>query len=276
MPRVFNTGQVMLGWLALHRRLGDVRYLDAMRRAADWIVSCLDRDGKWSRSTYRGPKAYKSRVAWALLELHVVTGEPRYRRAAERAIAWILAQAQPNGWFRNCSLGDAGKPWTHLIGYVLVGLQKCLRHRDADFDRDRVESLLNRAALGLSTAYLEGKEAAQGRFVTLPGTFDPDWRGIDRWSCVTGTTQLEFFIRSLGQRRSEPAFVRTADALLDDVKRFHLVDEISDPNLHGGLPGSFPIDEGYCAGTLPNWGVKFFADSLLQRLLPPSSLHDVG
>jgi hypothetical protein len=277
MPRVFNTGQVMLGWLALYRCTGQARWLDALRRAGDWIASRLDADGKWTRSTYRGPRSYKSRVAWALLELHALTGELRYRRAAERSIAWILAQAEPNGWFRECSLGDPAKPWTHLLGYVLVGLQECLRHPGADFDQARVATLLDRAALGLSTAYLEAKEAAPpGRFVTLSGTFDRAWRPRDAWSCVTGTTQLEFFLRGLGTRRSELAFVRTADALIDDVKRVHLVDGITDPDLRGGLPGSFPIDGGYCPGALPNWGVKFFADSLLQRLVPPSKLQDLG
>jgi MoaA/NifB/PqqE/SkfB family radical SAM enzyme/predicted SAM-dependent methyltransferase len=124
-PRVFNTGQVLLGWVALYRSTSAPRFLTAACKAADWIISSQDFDGKWIRNTYSGqPKAYKSRVAWALLELYDVTGKERYRNAAELAIAWILAQAEPNGWFNNNSLTEPERPWTHLIGYVLVGLHE--------------------------------------------------------------------------------------------------------------------------------------------------------
>ncbi|HET6437337.1 MAG TPA: methyltransferase domain-containing protein, partial [Anaeromyxobacter sp.] len=271
-PRVFNTGQVLLGWLALHRHAPDPRYLDASRRAGDWISASIEPDGSWCRNTYRGPRAYKSRVAWALLELHSATGEERYREAAERAIGWTLSRALPNGWFADCSLSDPEKPWTHLIGYVLVGLQEALQHASTHIDRGAAEALLDRAAQGISIAYLEAKQAAPHRFVPLPGTFDRRWLPGDRWSCVTGTAQLEFFLRRLGQRRAEQAYLQTADALLDEVKRLHLLDGITDPDLHGGLPGSHPIEEGYCSGALPNWGVKFFADGLIQRLRPGTHL----
>ena len=45
---------------------------------------------------------------------------------------------------------------------------------------------------------------------------------------------------------------------------------IEDPNIYGGLPGSYPIGGDYCSYAISNWGVKFFADALLQRVVPIS------
>ena len=39
-----------------------------------------------------------------------------------------------------------------------------------------------------------------------------------------------------------------------------------DRNLLGGLFGSYPIESEYCPFQMPNWGVKFFADSLMQQI----------
>jgi hypothetical protein len=62
--------------------------------------------------------------------------------------------------------------------------------------------------------------------------------------------------------------VDAADGLLADLKRIHLLDGISDPALYGGLPGAYPVGGPYCAYSIPNWGVKFFADALLQSIGP--------
>jgi MoaA/NifB/PqqE/SkfB family radical SAM enzyme/predicted SAM-dependent methyltransferase/rhamnogalacturonyl hydrolase YesR len=270
-PRVFNTGQVMLGWLALYQATGDSKYINAARQAADWIISCLAPDGSWGRGTYQGPRAYKSRVSWALLELFTITGEERYRKGTDSSLQWILAQARPNGWFDNISLSDPHKPWTHLIGYVLVGLLEIIRIGSAHINHEEILKLLHNAAQGIMAAYNEGKKLYGSSYI-LPATFDPNWQSQDGWSCVTGNAQLEFFLRRLSHFIQDSQLIDTADQIMDDTKRIHLLDGIRDPNLMGGLQGGVPIAAPYASFAIPNWGVKFFADSLLQRLMPFSTL----
>jgi len=268
-PRVFNTGQVLLGWVALYRATSAPRFLDAARKAADWIVSSQDADGKWVRNTYSGePKAYKSRVAWALLELYDVTGDERYRQAAESAVAWILAQAEPNGWFANNSLTDPERPWTHLIGYVLVGLHEIYRLDNARIDRAGLLELLHKAAVNMAGFYVRQKNGSGSGYTTLPGTFDRTWQSRDGWSCITGNAQLEFFLRRLAEDTGDARLLEAADNLLVDLKQIHLMDGITDPALFGGLQGAYPARGPYCTYLIPNWGVKFFADSLLQSISP--------
>ncbi|MDD2733782.1 MAG: SPASM domain-containing protein [Desulfuromonadaceae bacterium] len=269
-PRVFNTGQVLLGWVALYRATNAPRFLTAACKAADWIVSCQDSDGKWVRGTYSGqPKAYKSRVAWALLELYDVTGEERYRFSAELAVSWILAQAEPNGWFANNSLTDPEKPWTHLIGYVLVGLHEIYRLNNARIDRSNLLNLLHNAAKNMASFYMEQKRSVNSiGYTTLSGTFDRTWQSEDGWSCITGNAQVEFFFRRLYEDTQDVLLKDAADNLLVDLKQIHLVDGITDPAFYGGLQGAYPVSGPYCTYLIPNWGVKFFADSLLQSISP--------
>jgi len=267
-PRVFNTSQVMYGWLALYRHTKDSKYLEAARKAGDWIVKIQNPDGNWNQNTYRGPKAYKIRVAWALLELFAETQDAKYRTAAERTIAWVMNQALPNGWFANTSLSDPGKPWTHLIGYTLVGLQQICRLKDVECDRRRISKLLTVAAGSICRFYDLKVQEGNAPLYGLPATFDANWQSSDAWSCLTGDAQLAFFLHGIGRETNNANFVRVADAIVADLKKRHLMDGIDDPNVHGAIAGCYPISADYCGYSIPNWGVKFFADALLQKISP--------
>ena len=276
-PRVFNTSQVIIGWIALYKETGNGKYLEAANRAAEWIADIQDANGMWTRNTFDGPKAYKIRVAWALLELYTINGNEKYCEIAERAIDWTLAQANTNGWFSNNSLSDPDKPWTHLIGYVLVGLLEIYLLANAHFDRLKVLTVLQNAAKGITDFYTNAKEMDKGNnYITLPGTFDCNWRSNDHWSCITGNAQIEFYLRKIAGYTNDPKLMHVADILLDDIKQLHLIDDVSDKNIYGGLPGSYPIGGGYCAYIIPDWGVKFFADSLLQRIFTNDKLSYLG
>ncbi|MZP29459.1 methyltransferase domain-containing protein [Heliobacterium undosum] len=267
-PRVFNTAQVLLGWMALWRETEDDKYLRSARKAADWIVASQEEDGRWVRNTYSGDmKAYKSRVAWPLLEMYALTGEERYRRSAEKALRWILDQAQPNGWFGNSSLSDPGKPWTHLIGYTLGALLEIYRLRNADVDYNLIMALLRSAASAMTSYMAQKSPGDQEQFPGLPGAFNHQWQSDDRWSCVTGNAQLEYFLRRLSAFTEDEGYGEAADRLLDDLKGIQFLDGVEDRNIFGGLPGSVPVGGPYVAYGIPNWGVKFFADSLLQRIV---------
>jgi rhamnogalacturonyl hydrolase YesR len=274
-PRIFNTGQVMIGWLALYEETGNTKYIDATIKAADWIVSNQDDDGKWTKSTYSGPKAYHSRVAWVLLELFSITKNDTYRVSVERSLNWIMAQATHNAWFNNNSLSEPGKPWTHLIGYVLVGLLEIYRMNRNNSQFEPLIHLLSVAAKNIANIYIQIKNS-NTQLKTLPGTLNSNWNSTDKWSCNTGNAQIEFFLRRMFGYHKDSLFITAADMLLEDLKSCHLINGITDPNAYGGLPGSYPINGPYQHYAIPNWGVKFFADSLLQRILPENKQKYLG
>src|SRR2546422_3272455 len=71
-PAVFNTGQVLLGWLAAFEETAQGIFADAARRAACYLVTTLDSDGHWRNGNSRFARAdatlYNTRAAWALAE----------------------------------------------------------------------------------------------------------------------------------------------------------------------------------------------------------------
>src|SRR6185437_14590925 len=49
VPTIFNTGQVLFGWLAAWQQTEDARFRDSLVRAADWLMTAQDPDGAWRR-----------------------------------------------------------------------------------------------------------------------------------------------------------------------------------------------------------------------------------
>src|SRR5574341_1504595 len=83
---VFNTGQVLFGWLAAYAETQDDAFAEAAARAARWLVSVQDADGHWrkggSRFARSGVSLYNARTAWALAEAGARLAEPAFTAAA--------------------------------------------------------------------------------------------------------------------------------------------------------------------------------------------------
>ena len=266
-PRVFNTGQALLGMVSLARSTGREDFLVGARRLGDWLCSVQDPDGKWSRSTYAGPRPYHVRCAWALLALHETTQDFRYRDAAQSHLGWLMSQALPNGCFRGNSLTTPDQPWTHLIGYVLYGLEELLlvRRRIGLDEHPAANSVLRSAATNLV------RLSAQARADGLPSfhaTYDLDWNPTDRWSCLTGNAQLSHFLTNSGWWFSDNDLRRAGRSVLGPTAELQFLDRDGEEDLQGGLPGCYPLGGGYLSHQIPNWGVKFFADAILELEYP--------
>jgi hypothetical protein len=212
------------------------------------------------------------------LELYEVTRRKSYQTAARQAVEWVLTQACDNGWFRANSIGgDCRVATTHAVAYALVGLLEVFRLHNASCDYRRILEVLRAAGNNLSRIYLRQRGSLMKPSLRgIPARFDSRWRNRNEWSCVTGNIQIEFFLSRLVRFVNNPDYLAVADSLLCEMKTLHLVDGIDDANLRGGLYGSDPIGGAYCSYAMPSWGVKFFADSLLQRVLPPDEQSYLG
>jgi hypothetical protein len=88
---VFDTGQVLLGYVRAYRETGETRFRDAAARAASWLASRLDDDGAWRRNTHLGtPHTYNTRVAWAMLEANDIAPDAVVQGAARKNLDWAL------------------------------------------------------------------------------------------------------------------------------------------------------------------------------------------
>ncbi|NII11161.1 pectate lyase [Oleiagrimonas sp. C23AA] len=256
-PTIFNTGQVLFGWLAAWQQTQDERFRTSMVRAADWLLAAQDADGAWRR--FGSPFAnhsvntYNTRVAFGLAAVGRELGRQDYIDAAVHNVAWALTQARANGWLENNDLEDNRRPLTHTIAYATRGmLEVGLIAGNTQFT-----DMAMRIAKSVA-----GAQRGDG---ALPGRLDANWRAAARWTCVTGNAQMAIIWQRLNQITSDASWTVWAER----ANRFNLsVQDFDsqDSGVCGGIPGSHPRKGDYMRHRYPNWAAKFFMDALMLQL----------
>ncbi len=257
VPTIFNTGQVLFGWLAAWGQTREPRFRDSLIRAAEWLLAAQDADGAWRR--FASPFAvhrvntYNTRVAFALARAGKALGETRYLDAAVRNVRWALTQMRSNGWLENNDLEDNTRPLTHTIAYATRGiLEVGLITADTAF-------------VDAAARIAHAVAGSQRRDGALPGRLDAEWKPASRWSCVTGNAQMAIIWQRLVQETGDHAWRVPAER----VNHFNLsIQNLSaaDLGVRGGIQGSYPLRGAYMSCRFPNWAAKFFADALLLQL----------
>lgn len=258
-PAVFNTGQVIFGWLCAFQETGDPAFADAVYRAAGWLCREQDSDGTWRRgnSPFADPGAtrYNARTAWALVAAGHRLGRPDFTAAGARALHAVKGVQLENGWFPECCLDDPARPLTHTLAYTVQGL---LEGGLLLGDPELVASAV-RAARSLTTVLgLDGH---------LPGRLDSDWRPATTWSCLTGSAQMAVIWSRIDEHDPDVAWRAAAGAAIGFLKRTQNR-TAADPGLRGGIKGSAPVTGAYGRHQVLSWATKFLVDGLLRRRLP--------
>ena len=254
-PAVFNTGQVLLGWLAAYGESGSSVFAAAARRAGTYLVATLDADGLWRRdaSSYADPVAtlYNARTAWALAEAGRRLDEPDFAPAALRSLRAVAARQRANGWFPLCCLTDPNRPLLHTLAYAIRGLLEGGR-------------VLEDAHLVAQAALAAGRIAEAVRpSGWLPGRFTSEWRPAARWSCLTGNAQMANIWIRLFEITDEPQWLEPVPVVLRFLKATQNRSS-ANPRLRGGIKGSFPVGGDYGRHQLLSWATKFFVDALMR------------
>ena len=250
-PIVFDTGQVLFGWLAAYSASREARYLEAATQAGNWLAGIQDNSGAWTKHQHLGVvKTIDSRVAWALLELFSHTKQQSHHRAAVRNLEWVLGQQDSDGWFRHCAFRDGEDPFTHTLAYTAEGLFEsgCLLNEARYVD----------AAVRTADALL-ARQRVDG---WLASTYGSGWRATSRSSCLTGNCQASRLWLRLFTLRDNPAYAEGAERAILFVSRTQKL-RAANPGVRGGIAGSAPIYGRYERFTYPNWAAKFYADALL-------------
>jgi uncharacterized protein YyaL (SSP411 family) len=255
-PAVFNTGMVLFGYTAAYREINAPEYLEAGRRAADFLLSDMGDDGQFRT---HGPfvvphpvKTYNGLCAWPLYRFGEDIRDPRYQKAAVKAVEATLAQQQANGWFSNNCISEPEAPLSHTIAYALQGILE-------------VGSLAGRE--DFIAAARKGAEPLLERISPngfLPGRFHSDWSPAVSFSCLTGNAQLAVIYYRLHELTKEPKYRAAADLLVNFLKAIQIVNS-DNPMINGAIPGSFPLIGGYMTAGYPNWAAKYFLDALMLQ-----------
>ncbi len=247
---VFDTGQVLLGYVRAYRETGEARFRDAAVRASSWLAAHIDPDGAWRRNTHlETPHAYNTRVAWAMLECHQIAPDQAILEAARNNLDWALRQER-DGYFGSCAFKQGVAPFTHTIAYAIRGFIESARLLD--------EPRYEQAAVRAADAVLEHVRSDGW----IPGQIDESGQPAARYCCLTGNCQLAIIwlqlYESTGSKRYLAAAKRSLRFVMD-----HQDLATSNPALRGAIKGSHPIWGSYATLSYPNWAAKFFIDALL-------------
>jgi hypothetical protein len=255
-PAVFNTGQVMLGWISALEETGDPLFEAALRRAGDYLVAVMQPDGHWRKGNSRFARGettlYNARVAWALAEAGARLNVGSYRDAAAKNLRAVAAEQKANGWFPNCCLTDPARPLLHTLAYTIRGL----------LEGGRVLQ-----DTSLITAAARASEALRARVRPdgfMPGRFNSDWSAAVDWSCLTGEAQMANNWMRLSVITEDKRWVEPVSSVLQFLKRTQNRTTDLD-GLRGGIKGSYPMSGGYGRFELLNWATKYFADALMRH-----------
>lgn len=263
-PIVFNTGMVILGWTDLYGFTKDTRYLDAARRAADWLCSVIDQDGIWRKFTYNEiPHAYHSRVAWSLLEVYKHTENIVYKDIARQNLLWVLSLVQSNGWIEKMGFTKGEIPFTHTIVYTLRGLLESSGYFEEEF-RQKILAVVITASEKLMLKYELNKKNPYTTPGYFPGRINSKWQPTANFSCLTGNAQLAIVWIKIYELNHDARLLNSAIKILDQMKELQDLNSLNS-GIKGGIKGSYPIWGDYMPYSYPNWAVKFFADAIMLQ-----------
>ena len=248
-PQVFDTGQILIGANFLCR-MGDAEAPKVARKCSDWLLRQQSTEGCFVVNAYNEqPHAYYSRVGAALLETGQMLNLAAVTEAGLRNLEWTLCQQKQDGWFEHMSFAEH-PPYSHTIVYTLEGLLAGY-HLCGD---DRLRDAVVRCAIALRESI-----ARHGGFIR--SQYKDGFVAVDEQICVTGLCQWSALCFRL-DRLGVSGFRDEAERSLAAAKRLQLCSPLR--SLSGALPGSVPLSGRYMRYALPNWGVKFFLDALLE------------
>ena len=255
-PRVFNTGQALLGLVRAFRETGNEIYLQASIRAGDWLVAMQEANGAWNKfAYYQRAHTYYTEVDWPLLELFAATQTLSYYEAAVKHLEWTLSYQQANGWIDKCGFRDDAAPFLHTIAYTMQGW---LESGATLQPEEPAKNIYVQAALRAAEALLHRYEIRG----FMAGQFDRAWKGTVAYSCLTGDAQTAINWLRLYELTRDARFLNGALKLNDYVKSTQDL-KSNNPGIRGGIKGSQPIWGRYIFYSYPNWAAKFFIDALM-------------
>lgn len=254
-PKVFNTGQILLGLSSAFEESKNPKYLSAAAKAANWISDLQESDGSWIRFAHESiPHTYYTSVAWPLLQVGKILKNDKLIHSAIKNFNWAVKQQLENGWFENNSffISQHEKPLTHTIAYSIMGLLEGGILLESAGEKFIYSARL--AAEALMKIYETRKK--------FPAYLNRKWEPKANFECLTGNAQIAIIFQKIYKLNGDIRFFNTALKINDQLKALIYTD-IKTKGICGGLKGSHPIWGHYCKYSYPNWAAKFCLDSFL-------------
>ncbi len=261
---VFDTGMVLEGFVRLFISTGFERYLNAARKAADWLIHVMNPDGSWDKFTFKDiPHVYHTLVAQAILRFYKLEPHNKYLFSVTQNLNWALSQKQPDGWFHFQGFSTDEDPYTHTMAYFIQGMLEIYKENHEKKFNYLLPVIEEYCLKLIDKFHLD--TVSNNNLLLLPGQVNSNWTSDSRYTCLTGNAQFSGVFYDLYKLTSNSRYLVAADNLLSIVASCQSINKISSRFL-GSVAGSYPLNGAYHPYEFPNWPVKFFADALMKKI----------
>lgn len=247
-PSIFNTGMILFGLTRLAGQETHGKYLQALRRAQDWLIGQMADDGSWPRHAYVSGfiPSYYTRAVWGGLEANRILEDPAAGMALQKALSFYAERIKEDGSVMHWGFHPEKPAFTHTIAYTWRGFwESALLLERSD--------IMQKVQNGLT--WLGTMERLPGR-VAADGT--PDFS----FSCLTGNAQLSVLAGRIYDHTGDGMFKSMSERFFYETAIHQVKRQRS--AYYGGIAGSHPLWGPYLRMRYPNWAVKFFLDACLM------------
>ncbi len=250
---VFDTGQALFGLIRAYEESGNASFNTGALRAADWLTSIADIQGRWTRNEHlNAPHVYNTRTAWALLLMNQVEYSADRERVARTNLDWAVSEQRSSSFFDHCAFKTGLAPFTHTIAYATEGLLE-----SGELLNDGRYKIAAQRCADAALAHLR-----EDGF--LSGQIGIDGNATARYCCLTGNCQFSLVWAKLFDLTNNGEYQNAAIRALDYVRSRQDI-HTGNSDIRGGIKGSHPIWQKYAPFSFPNWAAKFFVDAMLLR-----------
>lgn len=250
--KVLDTAMSIYGWVAIYKEIKDDKYLNALVKAANWLVSIQDPVGLWifesSDKSISDSNAKSSLIAHALSEAFLVVNNKEFEISSRKCLDAIINRQESYGFFEGTFLK---KNQSTFLSNLATTIQTMLEVGVHLNEKKYIDSS-EKAAFALFELFKSDN--------TFWGSYSDSLIPDKSFKNLSGMVQMAIVYYKVYLVSHKQEYASAFASLNRQVQELTIVSK--DSALNGGIRGSFPIWGRYCRMSFPISASKYYLDAL--------------
>jgi hypothetical protein len=242
----FNTGQVLFGLDQLYSHTGDKAYLNALKKAFEYLANGIHNDGSMYRGLYVNSyyATYYSRMLWPMIMIDLKYFKSLHAGRLVQSVMHLFNKKNNSGFFDDSGFYKNKASLLHTVIYTLEGFYECSKFLKASEINRYVLNILDELCL-----WFDKTNKTPGY---ISANFTPDYSFI----CVSGQAQLCALLLKVYRDENKNHYKDIAIQLFNQLCSWQ-----NQTGHRGALPSSIPVWRPYFPFRYTHWTMKFFLDA---------------
>jgi len=253
---ISDCGKIICGLNRAYMETKEPKFLNAIVRASDWIVSMKKLNSSWEKygDTEEELVIYDD-VNRALLGAYEITDNYNYKKITETNLHSFLNNQENNGWFSN-----------------IVHAEKKGCNRFSNRIGNTLEDLVESGLISGNQKYIDGAKVALHRLFRkfeisgelLAGRFNKEWNSTVKSVSISDCAQISICWQRLYQIEKDIRYFNAALKMNDILKKHQFLS--GSKIILGSLPSSYPLWGDFGPYSIDSSSIKYFIESLVHEV----------